>query len=236
MAGKGKGKYGKEHIARQIAELWGGIEEEHFAMLKEHLQISKFRKNEVIYENEGTPKDALCLISGKVKIYKVGIGGKSQIIRVIKPIEFFGFRAYFADEIYKTAAMALDNCVIAHFPMVLLMKMLSKSFNIGYFFIKYLSVEIGKSDDRTVNLTQKHIRARLAEGLMFLKDSYGAKEDGQTLDIQLSREDLANLCNMTTSNAIRTLSAFAQEGLIKVDGRKIKILQNEEIEKIAELG
>ena len=47
------------------------------------------------------------------------------------------------------------------------MKLLSKSFNIGFFFIKYLSVEIGKSDDRTVNLTQKHIRARLAEGLYF---------------------------------------------------------------------
>ena len=132
--------------------------------------------------------------------------------------------------------MALDNGVIAHFPIAVLMKMLSKSFNIGYFFIKYLSVEIGKSDDRTVNLTQKHIRARLAEGLLFLKDSYGVKEDGQTLDIQLSREDLANLCNMTTSNAIRTLSAFAQEGLIEVDVRKIKIIENDKIKEIAELG
>ena len=223
-------------IAKQIAELWGGIGEEQFSMLKEHLQITKFKKNEVIYKNEGTPTDAMCLISGKAKIYKEGIGGKSQIIRVIKPIEFFGFRAYFAEEIYKTAAMALENCVIAHFPMSVLMKMLSKNFNIGHFFIKYLSVEIGKSDDRTVNLTQKHIRARLAEGLIFLKESYGVEEDGKTLDIRLSREDLANICNMTTSNAIRTLSAFAQETLIKLDGRKIKLLKEEEIIKIAEQG
>ena len=120
--------------------------------------------------------------------------------------------------------------------MAVLMKMLNKNFNIGFFFIKYLSVEIGKSDDRTVNLTQKHIRARLAEGLLFLKDAYGMENDDKTLDIQLSREDLANLCNMTTSNAIRTLSAFAQEGLIKLDARKIKLLQEEEITKIAELG
>lgn len=229
-------KYDPTKIAKQIAELWGGIGEEQFSMLKEHLQITKFKKNEVIYKNEGTPTDAMCLISGKAKIYKEGIGGKSQIIRVIKPIEFFGFRAYFAEEIYKTAAMALENCVIAHFPMSVLMKMLSKNFNIGHFFIKYLSVEIGKSDDRTVNLTQKHIRARLAEGLIFLKESYGVEEDGKTLDIRLSREDLANICNMTTSNAIRTLSAFAQENLIKLDGRKIKLLKEEEIIKIAEQG
>ncbi len=232
----GKGKYDNEKVAKQIAELWGGIEEEQFSALKEHIQVSKFKKNDIIYENEGNPVDAMCLISGKVKIYKEGIGGKSQIIRVIKPIEFFGFRAYFADEIYKTAAMALENCVIAHFPMAVLMKIMSKSFNVGYFFIKYLSVEIGKSDDRTVNLTQKHVRARLAEGLLFLKESYGMEEDGKTLDVRLSREDLSDICNMTTSNAIRTLSAFVSEKLIKVDGRKIELLQEEEIQKIAEQG
>ena len=173
----GKSTYDQVKIAKQIAELWGGIEDKQFALLKEHLQISRFRKNEVIYKNEGIPTEAMCLISGKVKIYKEGIGGKSQIIRVIKPIEFFGFRAYFADEIYKTAAMALENCIVAHFPMAVLMKMLNKNFNIGFFFIKYLSVEIGKSDDRTVNLTQKHIRARLAEGLLFLKDACKMEHD-----------------------------------------------------------
>ena len=166
-----RAKYDKENIAMLIAKLWGGITDDQFDWLKEHLDIKKYKKNEIIYKNEGTPEYALCLIAGKVKIYKEGIGGKSQIIRVIKPIEFFGFRAYFADEIYKTAAMSLENCVVAQFPLAVLMKLLSKSFNIGFFFIKYLSVEIGKSDDRTVNLTQKHIRARLAEGLIFLKDS-----------------------------------------------------------------
>ena len=223
-----RGKYDKENIAMLIAKLWGGITDDQFDLLKEHLEIKKYKKNEIIYKNEGTPEYALCLIAGKVKIYKEGIGGKSQIIRVIKPIEFFGFRAYFA--------MSLENCVVAQFPLAVLMKLISKSFNIGFFFIKYLSVEIGKSDDRTVNLTQKHIRARLAEGLIFLKDSYGLEKDGKTLDIRLSREDLANLCNMTTSNAIRTLSAFTAEELIKTEGRKIKILQEEEIIKIAELG
>ena len=140
-----RGKYDKENIAMLIAKLWGGITDDQFDLLKEHLEIKKYKKNEIIYKNEGTPEYALCLIAGKVKIYKEGIGGKSQIIRVIKPIEFFGFRAYFADEIYKTAAMSLENCVVAQFPLAVLMKLLSKSFNIGFFFIKYLSVEIGKS-------------------------------------------------------------------------------------------
>ena len=63
----------------------------------------------------------------------------------------------------------------------------------------------------------------LAESLIFLVDSYGLEEDN-TINIYLARKDLANLSNMTTSNAIRTLSNFVAEKLIVLDGRKIKIL------------
>ena len=146
----------KEKAAKAIARLWGGIEDDQFDLLLEHIELTKFKKGELIYKNEEHPAKAMCLLTGKVKIFKDGISGKNQIIRVIKPLEFFGFRAYFADEIYKTAAMSLDNCVVAQFPFAVLMKMLQKSFNIGHYFIKYLSIEIGKSDDRTVNLPKAH--------------------------------------------------------------------------------
>ena len=108
--------------------------------------------------------------------------------------------------------------------------------DLAMFFIKQLSVDLGIADERTVNLTQKHIRGRLAESLLFLKESYGLEEDGSTLSIYLSREDLANLSNMTTSNAIRTLSQFATERLITIDGRKIKIIDEEKLKKISKIG
>ena len=65
--------------------------------LKTHIQITKYKKGEINYDNGTIPKDAMCLLSAKVKIYKDGINGKSQIIRVIKPSEFIGFRAYIAN-------------------------------------------------------------------------------------------------------------------------------------------
>jgi CRP-like cAMP-binding protein len=76
----------------------------------------------------------------------------------------------------------------------------------------------------------------LAEALLFLKDNYGLKEDGKTIDILLARDDIASLSNMTTSNAIRTLSTFAEEGIIEVQGRVIKILDEEKLKKIDKLG
>ena len=54
--------------------------------------------------------------------------------------------------------------------------------------------------------------------------------------VSLSREDIANLSNMTTSNAIRTLSNLASEGIIEIAGRKISILDSNHLEHISELG
>ena len=104
------------------------------------------------------------------------------------------------------------------------------------FFIHELSRNLGGSDTKIVNLTQKHIRGRLAEALIVLIDNYGYEDDNSTLRIYMAREDLANLSNMTTSNAIRTLSSFVNEHLLFVDGRRIKIVNEAQLRKISKFG
>ncbi|GAA6530384.1 MAG: Crp/Fnr family transcriptional regulator [Prevotella sp.] len=223
----------KEKITRSIAALWQSFTDKQYQILLNNITVRRFKKSEMIYKDFERPTYAMCLIQGKVKIFKNGIGGRSQIVRVIKPIEFFSYRAAFAHEDYKTSAMSFENCIIAFFPIQILEKFMSENFEICDYFIQRLAKELGIADDRTLNLTQKHIRGRLAEALLYLKDSYGIEEDGSTLSIYLSREDLANLSNMTTSNAIRTLSAFANEKLIAIDGRKIKIIKEQVLRKIS---
>lgn len=223
-------------IAESIPDLWQPLTETQREYLAKNFTIQKYKKNETIYCEGETPMHLMCLLSGKVKIYKDGVGGRSQIIRVIKDKEYFAYRAYFAQENFVTAAAAFEPCTICLVPMPVISEMIKENTDLAMFFIKQLSIDLGISDERTVNLTQKHIRGRLAESLLFLKDTYGVEEDQCTLSIYLSREDLANLSNMTTSNAIRTLSNFATEKLIIIDGRKIKIIDEERLKKISKIG
>lgn len=190
----------------------------------------------MIYCEGDEPHDMMCLLKGKVKIYKDGVGGRSQIIRMIKPIQYFAYRAGFANEPYLTNAAAFEPSTVCVIPMEIVEQLICGNTNLAMFFIRQLSIDLGIADERTVNLTQKHIRGRLAESLLFLCDSYGLEEDGATISIYLSREDLANLSNMTTSNAIRTLSMFASEHIIAMDGRKIKIIDEERLRKVSRRG
>lgn len=231
-----KKELSEEEIAECIPDLWQPLTQVQKDYLAQNFTIQKYKKNETIYCEGETPKHLMCLLSGKVKIFKDGVGGRSQIIRVIKDKEYFAYRAYFADENFVTAAAAFEPCTICHIPMTCIVKLLQENTELAMFFIRQLSVDLGIADERTVSLTQKHIRGRLAESLIFLKDTYGVEEDMCTLSIYLSREDLANLSNMTTSNAIRTLSNFASEKLITIDGRKIKIIDEEKLKKISKIG
>lgn len=226
----------ESEIIESIADMWYSLNEGQRKFLVQRFTVQRYKKNETIYCEGDAPTHLLCLISGKVKVYKDGVGGRSQIIRVIKPVEYFGYRAYFAGGNYVTAAAAFEPSVICMIPMDAIYSVVRENNELALFFIKQLSIDLGISDERTVNLTQKHIRGRLAESLLFLKDSYGVEEDGFTLSIYLSREDLANLSNMTTSNAIRTLSNFASEKLIAIDGRKIKLIEEEKLRKISKIG
>lgn len=159
-----------------------------------------------------------------------------QILRLIRPVQYFGYRAYFANEVYNSSAAAIEPSVVGTIPMKLVEEMINNNVKLAWFFIQQLSHDLGGSDRKIVNLTQKHIRGRLAEALIVLRDHYGFEEDNMTLRIYMAREDLANLSNMTTSNAIRTLSGFVSEKLITVDGRQIKLLNEPMLRKISKFG
>jgi CRP-like cAMP-binding protein len=223
-------------ISASLYEVWRVLTKEEREILRTHSIVRQFKRNELIYREGDEPESMMCLLKGKVRIFKKGVGGRSQIIRMIKPIQYFAYRAYFAREKYLTAASAFEPSTVCIIPMTVVDALIRANTNLAMFFIRQLSSDLGIADERTVNLTQKHIRGRLAEALLFLQECYGLEEDGATLSIYLSREDLANLSNMTTSNAIRTLSTFVSEHIIALDGRKVRIIDENRLRTISRQG
>ena len=223
-------------ISASFPDIWRVLDEKEHKLLRENARFVSLKKNETVYYENDKPEDLMCLLKGKIKIYKEGVGGRSQIIRMVKPGQYFGYRAYFAQEPYVTTAAAFESSKICLISMTIVEQILKNNGALSMFLIQLLSVDLGISDERVVNLTQKHIRGRLAESLIFLKENYGLEEDGATISIYLAREDLANLSNMTTSNAIRTLSIFENERIISIDGRKIKIIDEERLQRISRIG
>jgi CRP-like cAMP-binding protein len=223
-------------ISEDLADIWSLLTADEKRLITDNFTIHTFKKNQIIYAEKEEPEFLWCLLKGKVKMYKDGVGGRSQILRLYRPVQYFGYRAYFAEEPYVSSVAAIEPSTVGSIPMTIVCDLIRRNNDIAWFFIRELSHNLGGSDTKVVSLTQKHIRGRLAEALIALKDNYGYEDDDSTLRIYMAREDLANLSNMTTSNAIRTLSGFVNEKIIIVDGRKIKIINEPMLRKISKFG
>ncbi|HPA86355.1 MAG TPA: Crp/Fnr family transcriptional regulator [Bacteroidales bacterium] len=205
-------------------------------MLDQHHLVMNFRKGESILNEGSRPKGIICFASGSAKLFSIGAGNREQIIKILRPAEFVSFRTLFSDSPYPYSVVALEETSTVVFEKHNMSRILRHNAELAIKFIKTISEDLIFSNKRLISLTQKHVRGRLAESLLILRDTYGFDTDGRTLNALLSREDLAHLSNMTTSNAIRTLSGFADENLVEIHGRKIVILDLKQLEEISESG
>jgi CRP-like cAMP-binding protein len=74
-------------------------------------------------------------------------------------------------------------------------QIIQENHQVAIFFIKELASLLGNADENTVNLTQKHLRGRLAEALLRLKESYGSNNNYE------NRHILRNKCAALFENS-----------------------------------
>jgi CRP/FNR family transcriptional regulator, polysaccharide utilization system transcription regulator len=204
--------------------------------LAQHITVIIIKKGGLLFKEGEKPRGLICLVSGKVKVFKEGVSGRKQILKMVRQSGFIGYRTLFSEKAWSYSAAAIEDSAICVFEKNFIVRVLKKNADLALKFIQVLSEELWFSDNRTVSLTQKHIRGRLAESLLVLRDTYGYEADGKTIGVSISRENIANLSNMTTSNAIRTLSNLSSDGIVEIKGRKISILDTTSLIHISEQG
>ena len=155
---------------------------------------------------------------------------------MLKQRDYIGYNAVFPDQTWSVSAIAIEDSVICVIDKNSLLIILRNNGSLGLKLLRLITQELEFSYNRTVSLTQKHVKGRVAESLLLLVDAYGYEGDGKTIAAALTREDVAHLSSMTTSNAIRTLSTMASEGIIKIKRRKITIIDKTGLEQISSVG
>ena len=204
--------------------------------IAEHSTCVFLPKGKMVFREGETPYHLICLISGQVKIFKEGITGRDWIAHMVNSAQLLGYRALFGEENYNVSAQTIQDSIVCKVDKEAIFAIIKRNHPLVFSIMKMLARELSYVHTKTITLTQKHIRGRLAETLLLLDSTYGLEDDNLTLKVKLSREDLANMSNMTTSNAIRTLSAFSAEKLVELDGRKIKLLDRKNLEQISQMG
>ena len=195
---------------------------------------SSHKKGEHLFFEDNSPLGIHCINKGVVKLVKTNNDGKEQILRFAKAGHFLGYRALIADEPLVASAICLEDTNCCFIPQKMFLELLDENPMIAKDILKSLSHELGVVEERVQSLAQKSVRERLAETLLFLHDTFNQdNKDDSVIHISLPREDVANIVGTATETVIRLLSEFKTDKLIELEGKKIRILNKEKLEKIS---
>lgn len=212
-------------------DIFKKLSEEETSELNQILICSTFRRGSIVYEEGSRINGTYIVIKGIVKIYKTGFDGKEQIIRFAKKGDLIGFRSVISNELACTTSKIIEEAVLCYIPGDELTRLIKGNPEFAMALMKLTCKELGESNKFLTDIAQKTVRERLAEVLLLLMDSFELDED-HTLQISLTREELANMVGTATESVIRLLSEFKSDGLIELNGRRIKLLNIPKLIKI----
>lgn len=227
---------GISDIGKTIERLLRPLTEEQKNELLDASQVWHMTQGDKVFADGDEPVYLYYVVAGKVRMECEGIDGRSFVVRMIEPHGCFGYSSLFARKRHYTNAIAAAGTVVITVPLTLVVQLMERNSGFAMVLVCELSELLSQTVTRTVSLTQKHVRGRLADCLLSLVEQFGLDENDRSLPIYLSRNELAQMSNMAPNNAIRTLSQFASEGVVGIEGRKLRILNLDMLKRIAKLG
>jgi CRP-like cAMP-binding protein len=211
-----------------------GLPEKDLEKLKSKMVPYKFKKGQTIFSEGTFPSGIFYVKTGKVKKYKTNRDGREQIIYICNSGELFGYPALLSEEPYSDSASALEDSILAFIPKDVFLNVLEQSRALSNKLLKNLSHEFGVLENTIANFAHKSVRERLALSLLIMKEKFRDNQNpGASVEIILSREDLANIIGTAIETLVRLLHTFKNEGLIETEGRKIRILDTKKLISVA---
>lgn len=175
------------------------------------------------------------LLHGRVKLVQTTPEGHQVVVRIIGPGDMFAGAGLFGDPVYPAAAEAMSASEALVWPTALVEQLFLRHPKLALNALRVVARRLGELQDRYRELATERVEQRIARALTSLARQAGRKEDrGVSIDMELRRQDLAELTGTTLFTVSRTLSAWHERGLVDAGRARIVIREPHGLVAIAE--
>jgi CRP/FNR family cyclic AMP-dependent transcriptional regulator len=196
----------------------------------------RYKKNMIIFM-EGEPGEGFHYVkSGKVKIVKMAQDGREHIINILGPGEVFAEVLLFNRGPYPATSVALEDSVIGIIKNVELENVVVDNPRIALHIIRVMNKKLLHAQMKIKTLALSDTFARTAQILGRLAQQYGREVTGGIrIDIDMTRQDLANLVGTTRETVSRVLSSMKKDKVIDLAEQQIIILDEQRLSRYQEM-
>lgn len=187
-----------------------------------HRTNYKAAKGEVIFREGDEVKGIYFVYEGTVKVHKRWGDEKELILRFAKKGAIIGHRGLGKDLVYPVTGTAIEPTTVCFVPLDFFEATLKVNQGFLYELMHFFATELKESERNMRNLAHMPVKGRIAQALLTLEEKFGTTEDG-SINIILSRQDLASFAGTTYETAFRMLNELLEEGAIIATGKRLSI-------------
>ena len=104
------------------SSIFKGLNQKDKETLAQHHSLVIIKKGQFLFKEGEKTRGLICLASGKVKVFKEGVGGREQVIKMMRQQGFIGYKALFSDNPWSVSATAIEDSAICIFEKIPLLK------------------------------------------------------------------------------------------------------------------
>ena len=209
------------------------LSKEELILVNDNRYEATFKPGETILKQGSPTSNALFMAEGMAKTYIQGINGKNFILSIALPGRLILGPGAFVDsrQTYSVSAISSVQACFINFDIFKQLVRVNGAF--AESLLEDISAKSLVSLNRMVNLSQKKMHGRLAEGLLYFADVVFKSDEYEMI---LNRQELGEMTNMAKECVVRILKELEDSGVIYSDSSKIKILNREKLIRISEKG
>jgi CRP/FNR family transcriptional regulator len=189
-----------------------------------------YGKGEVIFHQGDEGIGFFVVRSGRVKVFKVSVDGKEQILHVFGSGDHFAEVPALDGKCFPAAAAAIEKAVLLFFPRLSFLHLLEQQPTLAINMLKSFARHLRQFSNLVDNLALREVPARLATYLISLSPQVDTTE---TVELDLTKGQLAAKLGTIPETLSRVFSKLSREGLIELDGSNVKLLDRERLNSLA---
>lgn len=210
--------------------LFNGLSATRLAEVRDIAVDRNYKKGQTIF-SEGDDGDGFYIVAGgQVKIFKVSLEGKEQILHIYGPGHPFGEVPVFSGQKFPANALALMTSHLLFFPRAAFVELITSHPSLAMNMLGVLSMRLREFTVQIENLSLKEVPGRLASYLLYLSSE---QQQPDKVVLPISKGQLASLLGTIPETLSRILTKMSQQGMITVNGSEILLVSHADIEDLS---
>lgn len=213
--------------------IFNGLPEDQLKAIVQIAAEKRINKGEILFSEGDEGKGFYVIAEGRLKVFKVSPEGKEQILHILGPGQPFGEVSVFAGQRFPANAQALEKSRVIFLPRTAIVNLISANPSLALNMLAVMSKKLRQFAVQIENLSLKEMPARLASYLVFLAEEQNAAE---SVTLNISKGQLASILGTIPETLSRVFAKLSGQNLIRVEGKKITLLDRAGLEDLSEYG